>query len=54
MDNCFIVLLGNRPVAIFKTEIAAENFLAAMGWGADALGDGQAVIEPHYVFGIPF
>lgn len=47
MFNCFVVYYAG-PVGIFKTEIAAENFIAAMGWGNGATAEGK------YIPDLPF
>ena len=47
MFNCFVVYLANEPIGIFRTEIAAENFIGAFGWPG-------AKLQGAYIPGLPF
>jgi hypothetical protein len=47
MFNCFVVYLAGEPIGIFRTEIAAENFIAMWPFP-------NATAEGKYIPGLPF
>jgi hypothetical protein len=47
MFNCFVVYLASAPIGIFRTEIAAENFIAALGFE-------NAIAQGAYIPDLPF
>lgn len=47
MFNCFVVYVAAAPIGIFRTEIAAENFITALGFSA-------AKVEGAYIPELPF
>ena len=47
MFNCFVVYLANEPIGIFRTEIAAENFIAMYPFP-------NAKLQGAYIPDLPF